>query len=85
MDKYYTDKLTTKHKTRQKQKRPDKLTNTHYMDQNGATFPKHWSKHGCEMFYKGSIYYNTKKQNYTRKETSTKTGTHVAMVIKYLQ
>ena len=29
MDKYYTDKLTTIHKTRQKQKIPDKIKQTH--------------------------------------------------------
>ena len=28
MDKYFTDKLTTIHKTRQKQKRPDKIKQT---------------------------------------------------------
>ena len=55
------------------------------MDQNGTALPKHWNKHGFGIFYKGSIYYNTKKQNFTKKETNIKIGTHVAMVIKYLQ
>ena len=36
--------------TRQKM---DKLTSTHYMDRNGATFPKHWDKHGCGILLQG--------------------------------
>ena len=85
MDKYYTDKLTTINKTRQKQKRPDKIKQTHT---TWTTTVQHSQNTGQTRIWtvlQGIHLLQHQKQNYTRKETNTKTGTHVAMVIKYLQ
>ena len=44
-----------------RQKRLDKLTSTHYMDQNGAIFQKHWNKHGCRILLQRIRFLQLKK------------------------